>query len=184
MGWGESLLRLGLALLLSLPIGWEREAGQKPAGLRTHLLVGLGCCLFVLISLVVAERSAGRGDPGRIAAQVVTGIGFLGGGAILRAGGAIRGLTTAASIWVVAAIGMASGAGYYIGAVLCSLLAFAVLAGLDRWERRIITSRSRTVLRIRVRGEGAGLRAQEAITALENLRIALPAGAGEDADFL
>ncbi len=166
MDGGDSLVRLGAAIVLSLPIGWERESGQKPAGLRTHLLVSIGCCLFVLISLAVARDAGERTDPGRIAAQVVTGIGFLGGGAILRAGGAVRGLTTAATIWVVAAIGMACGIGYYVGALICSLVAFAVLTGLDRWERKITTSRAQVVLRIRLRGEGTAQRVEETITGL------------------
>ncbi|MBD3161045.1 MAG: hypothetical protein GF346_02640 [Candidatus Eisenbacteria bacterium] len=163
MVWTDGLLRLGVALVLSFPIGWERETGQKPAGLRTHLLVGLGCCLFVLVSKVVALEAQSDADPGRIAAQVVTGVGFLGGGAILRAGGAVRGLTTAASIWLVAAIGMAAGSGYFVGAGACAAIGFGILAGLERWERRMMGGRERIALRLTLRSEAAARRARETL---------------------
>lgn len=121
--------RLVLALLLSGLIGFEREAGGKPAGMRTHMLVGLGSALFMLISIDAPNFFPGvkTVDPGRIAAQVVTGVGFLGAGTIIRAGGSIKGLTTAASIWSVSAIGLAVGAGYYAAAAIATALALAVL---------------------------------------------------------
>ncbi len=157
----DTFIRLGLSLLLAMPIGWERESAHKVAGLRTHLLVSLGCCLFTLVGVWVAESwKGGIADPGRIAAQVVTGIGFLGGGAILRAGGAVRGLTTAASIWSVAAIGMACGAGYYAGAVAGCVGTFLVLRGVEGWERKFLGVRRQTTLRIRVRGEKGVRRAR------------------------
>ncbi|MGH2677187.1 MAG: MgtC/SapB family protein, partial [Actinomycetota bacterium] len=111
----ELALRLLGAALLGGVIGLEREVRDQPAGFRTHMLVALGSCLFTLISAY--GFGAFQGDPGvpydptRIAAQIVTGIGFLGAGAIIRSGMSVRGLTTAASLWVVAAIGMAVGAG-------------------------------------------------------------------------
>ena len=105
------MLRLVVALVLGAVVGWERELQRMPAGFRTHALVALGSAIFTVIS---AYAFTGPGsDPTRIAAQVVTGIGFLGGGAIIHYGGTVRGLTTAASLWAVAAVGMAAGAGLF-----------------------------------------------------------------------
>ena len=103
----DAALRLAAAAVLSGFIGFEREFQQKPAGLRTHMLVGLGSALFAIVSI----NSFDAEDPSRIAAQVVTGVGFLGAGAIFREGQFVRGLTTAAGLWTVAAIGLAAGAG-------------------------------------------------------------------------
>src|SRR5206468_4649217 len=117
------LLRLGVAALLGGAIGVERELRDREAGIRTHLLVSLGSALFTIISaygfheFLATGASVVRADPTRIAAQIVTGIGFLGAGAIIRQGLSVRGLTTAATLWVVAAIGLAAGAGYYSAAV-------------------------------------------------------------------
>lgn len=131
-------LRLLAAAALSGAIGLEREMRERAAGLRTHMLVGVGAALFTLVSAYawddfVFDRSLGTSfDPTRIAAQVVTGIGFLGAGAILRQGLSVRGLTTAAGLWVVAAIGMATAAGFWIAAVITTAI---VLVGLGpfRW---------------------------------------------------
>jgi putative Mg2+ transporter-C (MgtC) family protein len=126
----ELTVRLVVALLLGGAIGWERELGRMPAGFRTHALVSLGSAIFTVIS---AHAFTGPGsDPTRIAAQVVSGIGFLGGGAILHYGGTVRGLTTAASLWSVAAVGMAAGAGLYVVAVIGSVL---VIIGLEVFQR-------------------------------------------------
>jgi putative Mg2+ transporter-C (MgtC) family protein len=131
-GW-DAFLRLVVAAGLGAAIGIEREVREREAGIRTHLLVSLGSCLFTIVSaygfheFLVSGTSIVRADPTRIAAQIVTGIGFLGAGAIIREGLSIRGLTTAASLWVVAAIGMASGAGYYWPAVAGTLLTLFAL---------------------------------------------------------
>jgi putative Mg2+ transporter-C (MgtC) family protein len=120
---GELLLRLGLTLLLCGLIGLERESRDQVAGLRTHILVGLGAALFTVVSAYGFEEflrggdAPPRYDPTRIAAQIVSGIGFLGAGAIIRQGFNVRGVTTAAALWIVAAIGMAAGAGYYQAAI-------------------------------------------------------------------
>ncbi|HET7480331.1 MAG TPA: MgtC/SapB family protein, partial [Rubrobacteraceae bacterium] len=126
ISYWEVLIRLLATVVLCGAIGFERETRDQSAGFRTHILLGLGAALFTLVSSYgfeaftrAALESGGRGiqfDPTRIAAQVVTGIGFLGAGAIIRQGIDVRGLTTAASLWAAAAIGMASGAGYYFGA--------------------------------------------------------------------
>ena len=146
----EILLRVGLAAVLGGAIGFERELREREAGLRTHLLVSVGSALFTLVSAYAWTDwafSTERGlvfDPTRIAAQVVTGIGFLGAGAIIRQGLSVRGLTTAATLWVVAAIGMATGAGYYAAAVITTVL---VLVSL--WPLRILVYR----LSVRTRPE-------------------------------
>jgi putative Mg2+ transporter-C (MgtC) family protein len=134
----ELALRLGVAAGLTGLIGLERELRERAAGLRTHMLVGVGSALFTIVSAYgwsdfVFNRDEGTIlDPTRIAAQIVTGIGFLGAGAIIRQGLSVRGLTTAAGLWVVAAIGMAAGAGYYSAALVGTAI---VLVGLGpiRW---------------------------------------------------
>ncbi len=119
----EIILRLGLAAFLGAMVGWERERAKKPAGLRTHTLICLGACLFTIASIYGFEVN----NPG-IAAGVVTGIGFLGAGAIFQRGeGFVEGLTTAATIWAVAAVGLAVGAGMYIVAAVSAVLVLIVL---------------------------------------------------------
>jgi putative Mg2+ transporter-C (MgtC) family protein len=127
------MLRLALAAGLGATVGIERELRQKPAGLRTNILIALGAALFTIVSIELAQRYAG-GTPDRVAAQVVTGIGFLGGGAILRSGTSVRGMTTAATIWVNAAIGMAAGTGAYAIATATTFLTLVVLAVLPPIE--------------------------------------------------
>ena len=152
---GEIALRLVVAAALSGLVGLEREWRERAAGLRTHMLVGVGSALFTLISaygfneFLVGGSNVVRADPSRIAAQIVTGIGFLGAGAIMRQGLNIRGLTTAAGLWVVAAIGMAVGAGYYAGALLGTGV---VLFGLGplRWAEGYIVARRRAAGRLEV----------------------------------
>jgi putative Mg2+ transporter-C (MgtC) family protein len=128
LSWLEILLRVALAAVLGGAIGFERELREREAGLRTHMLVAVGAALFTLVSAFAwtdwhfSNASGVVYDPTRIAAQVVTGIGFLGAGAIIRQGLSVRGLTTAATLWVVAAIGMASGAGFYTAAVITTVL--------------------------------------------------------------
>jgi putative Mg2+ transporter-C (MgtC) family protein len=133
LNWDESLLRLALAAVLGGLIGVERELREREAGLRTHLLVALGSALFTIVGaygfhdFLNSGASVVRVDPTRIAAQIVTGIGFLGAGAIIRQGLSVRGLTTAATLWVVAAVGLAAGAGYYSVAVITTALVLIAL---------------------------------------------------------
>lgn len=128
----DVFLRLALAAGLGGAIGLEREYRRKPAGLRTNMLIALGSALFSILSV---ELGAAAGSPDRVAAQVVTGIGFLGAGAILRSGENVHGLTTAATIWVNAAIGMAAGLGAYSVAAVGATLTVIVLALLPVMER-------------------------------------------------
>ena len=129
--------RLLLAAALGAALGLEREYHRKPAGLRTNILIALGSSLFTILSIAIGGRG---GTPDRITAQVVTGIGFLGGGAILRSGTTVHGMTTAATIWVNAAIGIAAGAGEFGVAAMTTLLTIVVLAVLapleNYFERR------------------------------------------------
>lgn len=142
--WNDALARLALAALLGSIIGLEREFREREAGLRTHLLVSLGSALFTIVSafgfhdiLSHDPQVVVRLDPSRIAAQIVSGIGFLGAGAIIRQGLSIRGLTTAATLWVVAAIGMACGAGFYSVAAITTGLALIAL-----WPLRYVAYRA------------------------------------------
>src|ERR1043166_7608272 len=123
--------RLLLAAGLCAAIGLEREYRQKPAGLRTNILIALGAALFTILSTLIGG-DAGSAD--RIAAQIITGIGFLGGGAILRRGSAVHGMTTAATIWVNAAIGMSAGAGYFALATTTTAVTLIVLVLLPPLE--------------------------------------------------
>jgi putative Mg2+ transporter-C (MgtC) family protein len=152
---GEIALRLVLAAALTGAVGFEREWRERAAGLRTHILVGVGSALFTLVSaygfneFLVGGSNVVRADPSRVAAQIVTGIGFLGAGAILRQGLNIRGLTTAAGLWVTAAIGMAAGAGFYSAALLTTGV---VLFGLGplRWAEGYLVTRRRTGGRLEI----------------------------------
>src|SRR5437763_4021123 len=144
LSWEEVLARVALAAALGGVLGLERELRDREAGLRTHLLVSVGSALFTIVSaygfreFLTSGQSVIRADPTRIAAQIVTGIGFLGAGAIIRQGIAIRGLTTAATLWVVAAIGLAAGAGYYSAAVITTGVALAALWPLRALAYRVV----------------------------------------------
>jgi putative Mg2+ transporter-C (MgtC) family protein len=143
--WSEELLRVVVAATLGGLVGIERELREREAGFRTHLLVSVGSCLFTLVSaygfreFLVSGGNVVRTDPTRIAAQIVTGVGFLGAGAIIRQGFSVRGLTTAATLWVVAAIGMASGAGYFSAAVITTALVLFSLWPLRIFAFRVMT---------------------------------------------
>lgn len=137
----ESFLRLLLATLCGAALGWERERKAKPAGLRTHMMVSLGSAMFVLTGLYYTE-SLGQNEPSwfqadlfRIVAGIIGGVGFLGAGSIIESRGDVRGLTTAASIWVAAATGVACGMGYYGLSIMAIALAMVTLVGVGAFER-------------------------------------------------
>lgn len=148
----ETILRLLIAALAGSVIGYERERLQWAAGLRTHMLVCVGSCLIVIVSAYGFSEVLGPHvvlDPSRIAAQVVSGIGFLGAGTILLRGEVVKGLTTAASLWAVAAIGLAVGAGLYVAAVATTVIVLVILAGVKPLEERVrarVQARQVTVL--------------------------------------
>ena len=131
----ELIRRLLTATLLAALLGFEREVRQKSAGLRTNILIGIGSALFTLMSYELAAD--GGADPGRVAAQIVTGIGFLGAGAIMRTDSGVQGLTTAATVWVNAAVGVAAGGGEYHLAFIATAVTLAALLVLERLERTI-----------------------------------------------
>ena len=149
LSWEEALLRIVIAAALGGAVGIERELREHDAGFRTHMLVSIGSALFTIVSayafrdFLVTGGAVVRADPTRIAAQIVTGIGFLGAGAIIRQGLSVRGLTTAATLWVTAAIGMAVGAGYYGGAVITTAV---VLVSL--WPLRIVAKHATSRFRV------------------------------------
>lgn len=139
----EVVWRLLLAVLLSGLVGLERETSGRAAGFRTHILVCVGSTLIMLTALHLMEflRGVVAVDPGRFAAQVVSGIGFLGAGTIIQIRDSVKGLTTAASLWTAAGIGLAIGSGFYVGALATTALVLAVLFILSRVERRVVGSK-------------------------------------------
>jgi len=152
----DIILRVTAALLLGFAIGLERELTNKCAGLRTNILVCLGACVFTLISIYGfelfmgdAEHAAVR-DTARVAAQIVTGIGFIGGGTVLRHGATVHGLTTAATLWISAAIGMACGAGMYGLAAVSTFLVVLVLVAARVFEKQYLPCSTKTCKRLKV----------------------------------
>lgn len=144
----EMWIKLVLAVVCGAAIGFEREIHDKPAGLRTNMLICVGSTLITMVSLHVAltyaERQVNIADPGRIAAQIVSGVGFLGAGTIIQARGSVHGLTTAATIWVMAGVGLAVGAGAYEAALVTTVILLVTLAILG-WLERHLTPRRRLV---------------------------------------
>lgn len=139
----ELTLRLALSIILGGVIGLERETINKPAGFRTHILVCLGSTIIMLVSLFIFSEYSGKTnvDPGRIPAQVISGIGFLGAGTIIIEGANVKGLTTAASLWTVATIGLAVGVGFYYGAILATFLILLTLITFNRLDAAILKKR-------------------------------------------
>jgi putative Mg2+ transporter-C (MgtC) family protein len=130
MVWPDDIISIILATILGASIGLERELSGKAAGLRTNVLICLGAAVFTIISREIVAQT--DGSVARIAAQIVTGVGFLGAGAIIQDRGGIHGLTTAATIWLVASIGMACGGHFYLLGVITTLIAIIVLIGLAK----------------------------------------------------
>ena len=147
-----AIFKLLLSMLLGASIGYERRRKGQIAGLRTFALIAMGATLAMLISIYIPQVYYGlkNGDPGRIAAQVVSGIGFLGAGAIIQMKGSVRGLTTAAGIWISACIGLAVGAGMYIVSVIATLLIIFILVNIERIEQRANMLWETKVIRIKV----------------------------------
>jgi putative Mg2+ transporter-C (MgtC) family protein len=158
----DAILRIFLSLFLGSLIGLEREFSHQSAGLRTHILVCLGSTVFTIISissvaLALVPPDVHQSihytinrDPGRIAAQIVSGIGFIGGGAVLRHGASVRGLTTAASLWMIASIGMLAGFGFYRLSLVSTLVAFLVLFTIGHLERSYFHKHLKTYNRLRI----------------------------------
>ncbi len=161
MEYIDIIIRILSALLLGFAIGLEREMTNKYAGLRTNILVCLGACIFTIISIygfptfadgdnVIVSQATGVRDTARIAAQVVTGIGFIGGGTVLRHGATVFGLTTAATLWIAASIGMACGAGMYSVAIIGTVLSIITLVSVRVFEKNVLISSTKNTKRLKV----------------------------------
>jgi putative Mg2+ transporter-C (MgtC) family protein len=180
----ELMLQLGLATLLGGAIGLERELGGKPAGLRTNILICLGSVLYTHISIALLGGLANAADPTRVAGQIVTGVGFIGAGTILHARGAIVGLTSAATIWVVAAIGVALGSGFYLESVGTTLVVLAVLAGLGRIEKLVERQSMRRTISIHARQGPTVLEELESLVRRAGLEVTTVASRQENVDLV
>ncbi|GHV39220.1 methyltransferase [Spirochaetia bacterium] len=167
----DIVIRLALGFLAGAVIGFERASRRQVAGMRTHALISTGATLLMLLSIWLPQEYIGlkNGDPGRIAAQVVSGIGFLGAGAIIRLGNNIRGLTTAASLWLIAAVGMAIGAGMFIAAGAAEVISLITLIVLDKFERRLFPSVRNKMLELHYKNTSPS--AQEALDVLRGFGI-------------
>lgn len=148
----SSVLKLLLSLFLGCCVGLERKRKGQIAGIRTFALIAMGATLAMILSIYVPQEYLGlkNGDPGRIAAQVITGIGFLGAGAIIQGKGSVRGLTTAAGIWMVATIGMAVGVGLYTVSVVATILIILILTVLEMVEHRIHVGGESRIIRLKI----------------------------------
>ena len=142
--WQVAMVRIVVSFVIGMLVGIERETHDQPAGLRTHILISVGATVVMLISIFIPQTftELQNGDPGRIAAQVVSGIGFLGAGAILKYGADVKGLTTAASIWAMAALGLAVGAGMFIVAFIGAGVILFALTVMNLFEKRVFKERT------------------------------------------
>lgn len=147
----SSIYKLLLSMILGAMVGYERKRKGQTAGVRTFSLIAMGATLAMILSVYVPQEYLGlkNGDPGRIAAQVVTGIGFLGAGAIIQMKGSVRGLTTAAGIWMVAAIGMCVGVGMYWLSLVATLLILFILVQLEKFEHKVSIGAQARILKIK-----------------------------------
>ncbi len=148
----DAFVKLGITTLLSGFIGYEREHSHRPAGFRTHILVAVGSALVMLTSVYIYDTQGMTGDVTRMSAQVLSGIGFLGAGTILREGFSVKGLTTAASLWAVACIGIAVGAGFYAGAFVATVVIYLTLNSLKRF---IVRGSTGKLLFVEIKDVGA-----------------------------
>lgn len=177
----ELWLQVILATLLGGAIGLERELSGKPAGLRTNILICVGATLFTVLSFTL---SLGRGDPARVAAQILPGVGFIGAGTILHARGSITGLTSAATIWVVAAIGMALGAGAYTDAIGTAILVMLILWGLGNLEKLIARKSTYSHVVIHAKPEISAVEDLESLMRRSGLEIARVESRRENVDLV
>ena len=144
----DVLLRLLTAMLIGLVVGSERERSHRPAGLRTHMLVALGACVIMITGEVMWHDYTALGgspDPARLAAQVIPGVGFLGAGTILREGFSIKGLTTAASLWATACMGLCAGAGFYAASLTCAVAVYVTLTIFELLQQRMLGAKGSVI---------------------------------------
>ncbi len=150
----SAIIRIFLSLMLGACVGIERKTKGQMAGLRTFSLISMGACIAMMLSIYVCQETSGlqRADPSRIAAQVISGIGFLGAGTIIQMKGSVRGLTTAAGIWIIATVGMAVGCGLYVVAIVATVMVLLVLTLLEKLERRVNVGNEARTIRLKVKG--------------------------------
>lgn len=150
----NALFRMVLSMLLGVCVGVERKRKGQIAGIRTFSLISMGACLAMLLSIYVPQEYLGlkNGDPGRIAAQVITGIGFIGGGAMIQMKGSVRGLTTAAGIWMTAIIGMAVGVGMYLCSIAATVLCLVVLVAFEWYEKLTNVGQESKAINLKLNG--------------------------------
>lgn len=167
------LFRLFLSFVVGAIIGIERETHKQPAGLRTHILICMGSTLIMLLSIFIPQtfQNFQNGDPSRIAAQVVSGIGFLGAGAIMKFGVSVKGLTTAASIWVIAALGLTIGAGMYTGVIWGTAILLVALVFLDIIEKKLFPSKF--IKRLNIYTKGSSVSQDDFMPILKKHKISL-----------
>lgn len=149
----SALLKLLLSMVLGALVGLERRHKGQTAGMRTFALICMGATLAMLVSIYIPQRlfeNTANGDPGRIAAQVISGIGFLGAGAIIQMKGSVRGLTTAAGMWMTASIGLAVGAGMYVVAITAAVAIILVLTMLEQAEKHLFKGKEQKIVRLKV----------------------------------
>jgi putative Mg2+ transporter-C (MgtC) family protein len=184
----DLMLQVGLATVLGGAIGLERELGGKPAGLRTNILICIGSVLYTHLSLAMLRGSGGAIPPGtdttRVAAQIVTGVGFIGAGTILHARGAVVGLTSAATIWVVAAIGVALGSSYYLEGIGTTLVVLAVLAGLGRVEKLVERQSMHSTITVHARAGPTVLEDLEGLVRRAGLEVGAVSSRQENVDLV
>ena len=147
----DFIVKVLFSMLFGAIIGLEREVTNKFAGLRTHMLVSLGACIFTILSIhgFPVDTNRYNADPARIAAQIVTGIGFIGGGTVLRMGNNIYGITTASTLWLAASVGMACGAGFYVLGGICSFFALFTLVVIRTMEVKFLPKSIKTSLKVK-----------------------------------
>ncbi len=173
INWETALIRILISFILGMLIGIEREAHHQPAGMRTHILICIGSTVAMLISIFIPQTFTNfqNGDPGRIAAQVVSGIGFLGAGAILKFGTDVKGLTTAASIWAMAAIGLAIGAGMFVIAIIGVVVVLFALTIMDIFEKKVFKERTLRKIELVVKKRNSDLQTVKQVLLHENVKI-------------
>jgi putative Mg2+ transporter-C (MgtC) family protein len=172
-GLAIALVKIGLAMLCGSLLGLERELKEKPAGLRTFMLITTGSCLFVIVGTYISESWTGASDPGRVAAQVVAGIGFLGAGTIIHSRGSVHGMTSAATIWLSAGIGIAIAVDMFLLAIFVTFIILGMLVGLRTLELKIGTKgRARMKAKVLVKDMEALEKISEDIESLgEHIRV-------------
>ncbi len=168
-----AIFRIFLSLVLGSLVGIERKRKGQMAGLRTFSLISMGACIAMMLSIYVCQETVGllRGDPSRIAAQVISGIGFLGAGTIIQMKGSVRGLTTAAGIWIIATVGMAVGCGLYLVSVVATVLVLVVLTILEQIEHRVNVGNEARTIRLKVKGIVKSIKQYEDVLEKYNIHL-------------